>query len=99
MSAVTSHSWALVTGMVNVVLVHATPIPGANPGDPIHDGKPGDVLNLEANVANILVGSGMAKYSSPWGPSSTTGKMFKTGESKPVSAPAAAPAAETPAKA
>jgi hypothetical protein len=99
MSAVTSHSWALVTGMVDVELLQPTPIPGANPGDPMQDGKAGDILTLEANVANILVGSGMAKYVSPWGPSSTTGKMFKTGESKPVSAPAAAPAAETPAKA
>jgi hypothetical protein len=92
MSAVTSHSWALVTGMVTVTLLHATPLPDGT------EGHSGDVVSLEANVANILVGSGMAEYTGPWGTKTAPGQMFRTGERKPY-VPAPAPAAPAPAAA
>jgi len=106
MSVVTSHSWALVTGNATVELKHATPLPRTDASDEGQDGHSGDVVSLEANVAQILVGSGMADYVNPWGPAKAAapGKMFRTGERKPYDpapAPAAAavPAAAAPAPA
>jgi hypothetical protein len=89
-----SHSWASETGTESVTLVRATP-----KGDGT-DGKPGDVIDVETNVAHILVGDGMATYTDPWQPSTATGEMFKTGETEPfVPPPPPTQTAAAPAKA
>lgn len=63
------------------------------------DGQPGDVIEVENDVAKILVGDGMAEYTTPPATQSATGQMFKTGETEPFVPPPAPKAAAAPAPA
>lgn len=87
-----SHSWAGETGTESMTLLQATP-----KGDGT-DGKPGDVIEVETNYCEVLVGSGVAEYTTPPAMQSATGQMFQSGSATPYVPPPAPKSAAAPAK-
>jgi hypothetical protein len=85
-------------GKVKVKLLVATPVDA-------EDKKAGDVVSVDANSANILIGYGLAESADPPAPPAPPGKLFKSGEKTPHTPPpaaaasASAPAPATPAPA